>query len=247
MRWPCAPRELVRSRSSTSGAGAADVASAIDRACREIGFFVIDGHGVPVELADAAWDAGHAFFALPVERRFEVAMPAVGYPYGYCPLSAETLASSLGASSPPDLKETYTIGPVDPPPRPLEAMSDADERAVYAPNLWPATVPSLRPAWEHYYRAMAELAGRLMDAFAAALGLPDGWFAPYIDRHGSAMRMVRYPHVDRVALPGQLRAGAHTDYGTSPSSGRTRLRAASRSRPPTAAGCRSRSSPAPTS
>ena len=61
---------------------------------------------------------------------------------------------------------------------------------------------------------MAELAGRLMDAFAAAVGPPDGWFAPSIDRHGSAMRMVRYPHVDRTALPGQLRAGAHTDYGT---------------------------------
>jgi isopenicillin N synthase-like dioxygenase len=192
----------------------ADVATAIDRACREVGFFVIAGHGVPDEIADAAWDAGRAFFALPLERRLEVAMPEAGYPYGYCPLSAETLASSLGASSPPDLKETYAIGPVDPPPRPLAEMADADERAVYAPNLWPAAVPSLRPAWERYYRAMAELAGRLMDAFAAALDLPDGWFAPYIGRHGSAMRMIRYPHVDRTALPGQLRAGAHTDYGT---------------------------------
>jgi isopenicillin N synthase-like dioxygenase len=194
--------------------GQADVASAIDRACRQIGFFVIDGHGVPEDVADAAWDAGRAFFALPLERRLEVAMPEAGYPYGYCPLSAETLASSLGTASPPDLKETYAIGPVDPPPRPLEAMSDADERAVYAANLWPAAVPSLRPAWERYYRAMAELSRRLMDAFAAALGLPDNWFAPYIDRHGSAMRMIRYPHVDRAALPGQLRAGAHTDYGT---------------------------------
>jgi isopenicillin N synthase-like dioxygenase len=194
--------------------GRADVASAIDRACRQIGFFVIDGHGVPEDVADAAWDAGRAFFALPLERRLEVAMPEAGYPYGYCPLSAETLASSLGTASPPDLKETYAIGPVDPPPRPLEAMSDADERAVYAANLWPAAVPSLRPAWERYYRAMAELSRRLMDAFAAALGLPDNWFAPYIDRHGSAMRMIRYPHVDRAALPGQLRAGAHTDYGT---------------------------------
>ena len=194
--------------------GSADVASAIDRACREIGFFVVEGHGVPDDVADTAWHAGRAFFALPLERRLEVAMPAAGYPYGYCPLSVETLASSLGATSPPDLKETFAIGPVDPPPRPLEEMSDADERAVYAPNLWPAAVPALRPAWERYYRAMAELAGRLMDAFAAALGLPDGWFAPSIDRHGSAMRMVRYPHVDRAALPGQLRAGAHTDYGT---------------------------------
>jgi len=196
------------------GHNRAAIAGAINRACCEVGFFVIASHGVPDGIADAAWDAGRRFFALPLEQRLRVAMPEPGYPYGYCPLSAETLASSLGASTPPDLKETYAIGPVDPPPTPLEAMNDPDERAVYATNLWPDALPALRPAWEVYYRAMADLAGRLMELFAAALGLPDGWFGSSIDRHGSAMRMVRYPHVDRDALPGQLRAGAHTDYGT---------------------------------
>jgi isopenicillin N synthase-like dioxygenase len=192
----------------------AEVAAAIDQACREVGFFAIAGHGLPDDIADAAWAAGRDFFALPLDQRLAVAMPEPGYPYGYCALSAETLASSMGTSTPPDLKETYAIGPVDPPPTPLDAMTDADERAVFAPNLWPAALPALRPAWEAYYRVMAELAGRLMDLFAAALDLPDGWFETFIDRHGSAMRMIRYPHVDRDALPGQLRAGAHTDYGT---------------------------------
>ncbi len=192
----------------------AEVAAAIDRACCEVGFFVIAGHGVPDDIADSAWDSGRLFFALPLEQRLAVAMPEAGYPYGYCPLSAETLASSLGTSTPPDLKETYAIGPVDPPPTPLAAMNDPDERAVYSSNLWPSSLPALRPAWQAHYRAMADLAARLMDLFAAAVGLPAGWFGPYIDRHGSAMRMVRYPHVDRDALPGQLRAGAHTDYGT---------------------------------
>ena len=48
---------------------------------------MVEGHGVPDDVADAAWHAGRAFFALPLERRLEVAMPAAGYPYGYCPLS----------------------------------------------------------------------------------------------------------------------------------------------------------------
>ena len=192
----------------------AEVAAAIDHACRTVGFFAVAHHGVDRGVADAAWEAGRAFFALPLADRLEVAMPAPGYPYGYCPLAAETLAHSQGRRTPPDLKETYAIGPVDPPPVPLAAMVDPDQRAVYAPNRWPSALGSLRPAWEAYYREMTALAARLMGAFALALGLPAGFFAPFIDRHGSAMRFIRYPPVARPTVPGQLRAGAHTDYGT---------------------------------
>jgi isopenicillin N synthase-like dioxygenase len=193
----------------------ARVGAVVDEACREVGFFTLTGHGVHDAVADAAWDAGRAFFDLPLAARLAVAMPSPGYPYGYCPLSAETLSRSLGDVAPPDLKETYAVGPVDAPPRPLEQMEDPDERAVYAPNLWPdAALPELRPAWEAYYRTMAGLAARLMAAFARALGLPDSFFTPFIDHHGSAMRMVNYPHQDRPPPPGALRAGAHSDYGT---------------------------------
>ena len=144
-----------------------------------------------------------------------VAMPYPGYPYGYNPYNVEALNRSIGGDAPPDLKETFNVGPIDPPPRPLEEMDDDDERAVYAPNLWPDEVcPTLRPALEAHYRSMAALAARLMDVFAVALGLPDRWFAPYIDRHGSALRVAHYPALDRPPQPGQLRAGAHTDYGT---------------------------------
>jgi isopenicillin N synthase-like dioxygenase len=93
-------------------------------------------------------------------------------------------------------------------------MTDPDERAVYAPNLWPAAVPSLRPTVETYYRAMADLAATLMEAFAVALGLDDRIFDDLIDAHGSALRLAHYPALDGAAPPGQFRAGAHTDYGT---------------------------------
>ncbi len=193
----------------------ARVGREVDDACREVGFFTVVGHGVPDAAADAAWTAGRAFFDLPLQQRMAVAMPTPGYPYGYCPLSAETLARSLGDVSPPDLKETFAVGPVDPPPRPVYEMEDPDERAIYSPNLWPDSgLPDLRPAWEAYYRVMADLAARLMEAFARGLGLPAEFFRPFIDRHGSAMRMVNYPHQADPPPAGALRAGAHTDYGT---------------------------------
>ena len=191
------------------------IAAAVDAACRDVGFFTVVGHGIPAATLDATWTAALAFFELPIEQRMTVAMPYPGYPYGYNPFNVEALNRSIGGDAPPDLKETFNVGPIDPPPRSFDEMDDDDERAVYAPNRWPdAVCPALRPALETHYRSMAGLAARLMDVFAVALGLPDGWFAPYIDRHGSALRVAHYPALERPPPPGQLRAGAHTDYGT---------------------------------
>lgn len=190
------------------------VGDAIDAACRDVGFFTVVGHGVDAEIIDDLHRTALAFFDLPLEDRLAVVMPTPGYPYGYNPLQAEALNRSLGQAAPPDLKETFNIGPIDPPPRPLDEMDDPDERAVYAPNLWPPALPALRPAAQRHYRAMVELSATLMEAFAVALGLADDMFAPFIDRHGSALRLAHYPDLGDRSVDGAARAGAHTDYGT---------------------------------
>jgi isopenicillin N synthase-like dioxygenase len=61
---------------------------------------------------------------------------------------------------------------------------------------------------------MAGLVARLMALFAEALSLPGDFFDRRIDHHTSALRLLNYPAVTEPLLPGQLRAGAHTDYGT---------------------------------
>lgn len=198
------------------------VGDEIDRACRDVGVFTIVGHGVPATTIERLHDEALGFFALPLDDRLAVAMPAPGYPYGYSPVEAEALNRSIGGAAAADLKETFNIGPIDPPPRPLDDMDDPDERAVYAPNRWPSARTSLRPAAEAYYREMVQLSTTLMEAFALGLGLHDGAFAPFIDRHGSALRLAHYPELavddeldDGDADRGiRFRAGPHTDYGT---------------------------------
>ena len=70
-------------------------------------------------------------------------------------------------------------------------------------------------AWTAYYGAMRDLGGRLaMSLFARGLGLPPGFFACETGQAANALRAVNYPARDTAPLPGQLRAGAHTDYGT---------------------------------
>ena len=186
----------------------------VDSACREVGFFSVIGHGVDGDVIERAHEAALGFFNLPLSDRLDAVKPDPAYPYGYTPFSTEALNRSIGGSGSPDLKETYNVGPVGELPRPLDEMTDPDERDVWAPTLWPAAMPSLRPALERYYVEMAALASTLMDAFAHALNLGGGWFEPFIDEHGSALRLAHYPPLSSPPDAAALRAGAHTDYGT---------------------------------
>jgi isopenicillin N synthase-like dioxygenase len=188
----------------------AAVARELDEICTEVGFFQLVGHGVG-ERSDTAWNAMRGFFDLPLEQRMSVRSPSVDYPHGYSPLAAEALGRSLGVDVPPDLKEVFNSGPVDGPPH---AITDEDEWVIWSPNLWPAGQPELRQAWTDYHRAMQALANRLMHLFALALSLPASYFDSYIDHAACGLRGICYPARTTPPEPGQLRAGAHTDYGT---------------------------------
>lgn len=182
----------------------------IDETLRTVGFFQITGHGVPSDVADACWDASTAFFDLPQEAKAEVERVPGGL-YGYFPMRSEALAKSRGMDTPGDLKESFNIGPVRPP---AHEPVDDDERALFSANRWPSALPRLRPAWEAYFTAMEGLSQRLMSIFALGLDLPADYFASRIDASPGALRAIDYPEQALPPEEGQLRAGAHSDYGT---------------------------------
>ncbi len=185
-------------------------AAEIDAICRETGFLVLTGHGVPDATIAGIWQAVRSFFAQNADAKQQVAAPYPGYPYGYLGPDKEALAKSKGIDTPPDLKESFNGGPLATPP----GVSDPDALAFcYQPTLWPA-VPGFRPAWEAYYGAMESLAARIMAAFAAALDLPADYFPPFIGQPISALRALNYPATQGLPLDRQQRAGAHTDYGS---------------------------------
>jgi isopenicillin N synthase-like dioxygenase len=183
----------------------------VDRICRETGFLAVSGHGVPQQVIDRAWTAAHDFFDLPPEEKQKARAPYPGYPYGYLGPELEALAKSRGEETPPDLKESFNGGPLSVP----EGLDDEQALAFcYADTIWPAEPAGFREAWTAYYRAMEDLAARIMRVFAVALHLPEDAFAATIDKPISALRALNYPEQAVPPKPGQLRAGAHTDYGS---------------------------------
>jgi isopenicillin N synthase-like dioxygenase len=94
-------------------------------------------------------------------------------------------------------------------------MTDPEALAFcYAATIWPDAPEGFVAAWRSYYAAMEDLAARIMRLFAAALRLPEDYFASFIDAPVSALRALNYPRQDAAPEPGQIRAGAHTDYGS---------------------------------
>ena len=188
------------------------VARLIDQACVEIGFFAISGHGVSDAVCRDLREAAHAFFALPLDVKRRAGPGDARAPRGYHALGGEALSAANDAVAPPDLKEFYHVGPVD--------VGDDDAyysslkgRQFFLPNIWPDHPPGFRDAAVTYYRAMHGLVGFLMRLAALGLGIDETFFDDKVDRSIGTMRLNYYPRQLQAPLAGQLRAGAHTDYG----------------------------------
>jgi len=183
----------------------------VDRICRDTGFLAVTNHGIPQAVIDAAWLKARAFFDLAPEHKQRSKAPYKGYPYGYLGPELEALAKSRNVDTPPDLKESFNGGPLGVP----QGMSDPEALAFcYAETIWPAEPEGFVAAWKAYYAALEDLALRIMRVFATALGLPENHFDSYLDAPISALRALNYPEQHVAPKPGQIRAGAHTDYGS---------------------------------
>ena len=104
------------------------------------------------------------------------------------------------------------MGPIDVS---LDEVEENDvTRRFFAENLWPEDVPGFRETLCTYYRTLTPLANDILKGFALALDRPETFFDDKCDRASSVIRLIRYPAQSTAPAPGQLRAGAHTDYGT---------------------------------
>lgn len=189
------------------------VGGSFDDAASDVGFVQVIGHRVPERVIVDMVDAGDRFFALPLAEKLAARPPDLTVNRGYAASGTEALSYSIGESAPPDLFEAFNMGEdeVDE----SDPFHAAERHRLFAPNIWPAAVPELRPALVAYFAAARRVAITLTDVFARALGLPDGWFRPFVDRSTTTMRTINYErrHGEGDPLPGQQRMGAHTDYG----------------------------------
>ena len=176
----------------------------LGRACRETGFFLLSGHGVPETLVADMFAAGDGFFALPEAQKAKLDIRKVGNNRGWSAMGSENLDDS---SDQLDRKEAFNLG-LDMAADDPRILSGEPFRAV---NVWP-DLPGFRDTALGYFDAVLALGQNLHRAIALDLGLAEDHFSGSFDAPLATLRLLKYQPGTGAA--GEIGAGAHTDYGS---------------------------------
>lgn len=145
---------------------------AIDRACREWGFFQVTGHGIGDDLCARLFDVSREFFAQPLEAKRRIRRDADN-PWGYFDQELTKRRQ--------DWKEIFDFGPAD-GDRQQPRWPDGELRVRFESTL------------REYFGRCEVLALRLLRAIAANLGVPFDAIARGFDgAHTSFLRLNHYP------------------------------------------------------
>ena len=183
---------------SIDNPGATSLAD-LDRACRDHGFFLLDGHGLDSTIAKT-FEASKRFFGADRSVKGAIRRDSVN-PLGY---NERELTKRRR-----DHKEVFDF--VDP------TQGSASQH-----NRWPDGIQGFRDAMAAHYDACSDLAARTTELVFAALGLADETAAAHRgDRRTSNMRLNHYTLDDPVAEDervglaalGDVALGHHTDLG----------------------------------
>ncbi len=193
------------------GSGKQAVALKVAEACERIGFLVVSGHGIEPGVFERAFERSRAFFDRPRADKDRCHPRGPSRQRGFHGFATRGLAYTLGQETPPDLRETYFLGPVDDHRGHFTDLPEAAD--AYAPNIYPDGPAGAAEALIAIYRAYERLSADMLRIFAVALHQPEDYFAGFVGRHFSILSSHHYPPLREAPRPGQLRTGAHTDYG----------------------------------
>ena len=180
--------------------GAADIVRQIDRACCEVGFFYVVGHGFDMQLAANLQAAAAEYFRLPQALKLEIGLDASMR--GYLPLyyRSQINDSFSGTSH----QEGFWMG----------ADFAADSRhPLEQANRWPRQFPGLQANMMPYLRAVEDLAAVLGQCFAEALGQSTDFYTRHFARPTSRLKLNHYPPQDNPERVDNIGVIPHSDSG----------------------------------
>jgi isopenicillin N synthase-like dioxygenase len=161
-------------------------AMSMREAFEDFGFIYLKNHSVPKRIVDELFARGIEFFDLPRATKAE----AGGY--------RGAGLSGLDPTKPTDVKERFR----------------APYNSNVPPGYWPQRLPHFHEAISAFHEAGLLVLRHVMHGVALSLGLPEEYFDAAHEPHSGAVMLLYYPPITEPLLPGQLRSGAHTDFGT---------------------------------
>ena len=170
----------------------------------DLGFFYLSGHGIEADLIKNVLTLSRRFFDLPEQQKLAIEMVNSPHFRGYTRVGWEHTRGQR------DWREQIDIG-AEREAFPTNTGLPPWSR-LQGPNQWPAELPELREVVLDYQTAVTDLAHRLVQAFAAALGQSETVFdAIFTPTPHQLLKLIRYP--GRDATESEQGVGAHKDSG----------------------------------
>jgi isopenicillin N synthase-like dioxygenase len=166
---------------------------------KEFGFVSLINHGVNSDVIASAYRDAARLFALPSEVKAQYEIPGGGGQRGFTSFGKEHAKNRKVG----DLKEFWHVG------RELEASHP--KRSTYGFNPWPKEVPDFKKNMLSLYGALDAAAAVMLRALADYFALPSGTFADMAQDGNSVLRIIHYPPLKDMFIPGGVRAAEHED------------------------------------
>lgn len=166
---------------------------------KEFGFVSIINHGVDPEVIARTYEDAERLFDLPADVKQKYEVPDGGGQRGYTSFGKEHAKNRKVG----DLKEFWHVG------RDLPVGSS--KRATYGDNQFPAELPSFKANSLALYQALDAAAAVMLRALADYFKLPTETFAEMAHDGNSILRIIHYPPLKDMFVPGAVRAAEHED------------------------------------
>lgn len=189
-----------------------ETAKAILDGFQTAGFIYLKGLPIDTASRQHAFETSAKYFRLPTEEKMKHCWTTPEANRGYSAPGREKTTSLTNAEDikklregNPDIKESLEIG--------REGEPDH-------PNHWPEEKGELvgfRDSMLAFHDRCKALHMEVMRAIAVGMGIDETYFDAFTNAGDNTLRLLHYPEVRRDVFainPGQVRAGAHSDYGS---------------------------------
>jgi isopenicillin N synthase-like dioxygenase len=178
------------------------------------GFIYLTNHPIPRSTVQRTFELSKAFFQRSQKQKNDLAWTTPEANRGYSGQGREKTSNSYDydeiaqerEEAGADLKESFEIG---------------REGEEGLPNHWPDRFDSDGTAFKEqmvdFFEQCKEVHMQIMQAIAVGLGIDGTWFDSYCDGGDNTLRLLHYPEVGAEVFKknkNQVRAGAHSDYGS---------------------------------
>tara|TARA_B110000914_G_scaffold210981_1_gene210607 strand:- start:218 stop:862 length:645 start_codon:yes stop_codon:yes gene_type:complete len=140
---------------------------AVGDSLKEIGFFALKNHEIPLKAIEQAYEQGDAFFSLRQVTKNAYLQPQIDHQRGYTAFGIEHAKNNPA----PDLKEFWQSGRSHP---------TTGEKPTYVANVWPEQdVPEFKPVIEGLFARMEAVSQSLLHSCSLYLGKEENWLSQW--------------------------------------------------------------------